>query len=366
MAHTQRFATLAATVTLFAACSTPPTFVPPADGFVDERVVGPSSVLYTDGTEVRLWSNGVTRALPDPFDASERPHPAWVGGAEDAMILATDTIAEWDGTAWRLTEISIGSDLLALWSAVRCGGETWASAFAPGSGDVRLFVRRDATFELVPNPSDVLGPHLACHDGHVMVASAYERFLRVDGVWSEVEGPRYDGASEHRTVDGRVVWVEGFPNGAPDGTPRGDAQITLTTWEGLERIERTHPLPLEGHTWSAPSDPDLAFDYSDVEVVLGPSGDVWIAVTDRHAAEDSRGGSGGSWAGPGGGGGRVVRDTRAVIYRWVEGGWSEVATVATDEYGGVDLGILVALAPGELSRMGSEFEDIDVRRIGTP
>lgn len=362
MIHSHPLGVLAIALTL-AACSTPPPSLLYADGFIDARAVGPSAVLYTDGPEVRIWANGVTHTLPDPFDASVLPNPAWVGGADDAIVVSTETVAEWDGIAWRHTDVALGEGNLGLDSALRCGDETWAVAFAPGSGEVRLFVRRDATFVLVPNPTDALGVDVACHDGHVTVASVYHRFLRVDGAWSEIEDATYAGDLPDRTVDGRVVFVERLPNLTPDGDARGEAQITLTTWEELERIDTVYPLPLDGHNWDAPSDPDLAFDFSDVEVVLGPNGNVWIAVIDRSAAEQTSGGSGSVWSGPGGGGGRDVDDTRAVIYRWVEGGWSEVAVLPADESGFVELRTLVALTPGELARMGDDVEGFDVRVI---
>jgi hypothetical protein len=60
-----------------------------------------------------------------------------------------------------------------------------------------------------------------------------------------------------------------------------------------------------------------------------------------------------------------VIDRRAVIYHWVEGGWSEVAVQPADEYGFVDLRTLVALTPGELAQMGDDVEGFDVRVVAT-
>ncbi len=233
-----------------------------------------------------------------------------------------------------------------------------------------LFVRRDTAFELVASPTEDITPEIACHDGRAMVASGYQRFVRVGEEWSEIEDVAYSGEAAQHPVDGRVVFVERIPNAAPDGAYRGPAEITLTTWRDRERVDTVLQLPLDGHTWGVPGDADAAFDFSDVEVVLGPGGDVWIVVIDRRADECGLGGCGGSgsgtvWSGSGGGGGRRMRDTRAVIYLQVEGAWSEVAIFAADEYGRVDLGSPIALAPGELSRTGEDFEDLDVRLLAS-
>jgi hypothetical protein len=305
-------------------CASRTTYQYGVDDVIDSVAVGETAVLVTNDYRVAVWQDGEIHVLPPPFEGPFQPAPSasWVASADDAIVVG-EAIAEWDGVAWTYTSLPPGGGSFV--SALRCGGRTWALYTSTLGVQPLELDRGDAV--ALEAPSEWVHA-LHCHEGR-LVAESGDGFFSLDaGRWMALEEPSSDDLRQG--PDGRVVFVSTVAPGLFDEVPpRGASEVVLESWDRDGRVVRERiPLP-EGHTWAAPTDPDLAFDYANASALPGPAGELWLGVTDVRVGEDfCATGSrpavcGGSSGLPGSAGETRSYEQEDALYHW-DGGWTRV------------------------------------------